>query len=521
MDLSPVVLFVYNRPDHTLKTLEALSKNDLADQSALFIYADGPKYNADDEQILRISEVRKVIRSKNWCKEVHIIESENNMGLANSIIAGVTQIIDIYSKIIVLEDDIVTSRGFLAYMNNALDFYESNCKVMHVSGYMFPHKQSLPETFFFDVPLCWGWATWIRAWKYFINDPKYLFDYYEKSGGWKRFNAFGGNYLKDQLLQNINGVLNTWFIKWHGSVLINNGLTLYPGKSLVENIGFDNSGIHNGSSEKFIGELAEEVTIRKIKIKSLAKAKKIVIQFYQGKDTLGKKSKRLLSHIFPKYLKSKIRKSFFNTIKLFLPEIKLLRNDLDWNFLSNSRITSNISSKSKIYTPHHFKDVSINDYTYISTNSWISNCSIGKYCSIGPNFLCGWGIHPVNGISTSPMFYSTGKQNGFTLSSTDKIEERKKIIIGNDVFIGANVTVLDGIEIGDGAVIGAGAVVSKNIPPYAIAAGAPIRILRYRFPEDQVSRLMRIKWWDFDEEKLRDVESLFFDIDKFLSKYDS
>lgn len=146
----------------------------------------------------------------------------------------------------------------------------------------------------------------------------------------------------------------------------------------------------------------------------------------------------------------------------------------------------------------------------------MSMTNIGKFCSIGPNLVCGWGIHPINGISTAPMFYSTKKQNGMTLSTVDKVEERKPISIGNDVFIGANVTVLDGVTIGDGAVIGAGAVVSKDIPPYAVAVGCPIRIIKYRFEHDQIDELQRIKWWEFDEEKLKEVEKMFFDVDEFI-----
>ena len=108
------------------------------------------------------------------------------------------------------------------------------------------------------------------------------------------------------------------------------------------------------------------------------------------------------------------------------------------------------------------------------------------------------------------------KQNGMTLSEVDKIEERKPIKIGNDVFIGANVTVLDGVTIGDGAVIGAGAVLSKDIPPYAVAVGCPIKVVRYRFDENQIEALKRIEWWNFDEEKLKEVERYFFDVDQFI-----
>lgn len=173
----------------------------------------------------------------------------------------------------------------------------------------------------------------------------------------------------------------------------------------------------------------------------------------------------------------------------------------------------------KLYRPYHITSAKIGQHSYIAQNSWISNTSIGKFCSIGPNLICGWGMHPTNGISTHPMFYSTLKQSGITLSESNKIEELAPVHIGNDVFIGANVVILNGVTIGDGAIIGAGAVVSKDIPPYAIAAGVPIRILRYRFDTHQISELQTIQWWDFNQEDLKKVEKLFFDINAFIDDF--
>jgi len=187
-----------------------------------------------------------------------------------------------------------------------------------------------------------------------------------------------------------------------------------------------------------------------------------------------------------------------------------------WNILTSNATNCNIDKGARLYPRYSLSNVTIGKGTYVGFNANISDTFIGKFCSIGPNFFCGWGIHPTNGISTSPMFYSTKKQAGSTYSSTDKIEERKLIHIGNDVFIGANVTVLDGVTIGDGAIIGAGAVVSKNIPPYAIAIGCPIQIIKYRFPPEIINSLAESKWWDQDEEVLRDIEKNFFDIEKFL-----
>jgi virginiamycin A acetyltransferase len=216
-----------------------------------------------------------------------------------------------------------------------------------------------------------------------------------------------------------------------------------------------------------------------------------------------------------------IRNSFFSLLAKLVPELNLLRDgSVYWPYLKSYTSNSKVNSLAKLMPPYKITNTEIEAGTYLAPNSTVSVAQIGKYCSIGPNFLCGWGIHPTNGISTSPMFYSTIQQNGQTLSAINKIEERQKIIIGNDVFIGANVTVLDGVTIGDGAIIGAGAVVSKDIPPYAIAVGCPIKVIKYRFSQDQIDRLLKIKWWEFSHEKLPDVEKYFFDLESFLNKYD-
>jgi len=219
-------------------------------------------------------------------------------------------------------------------------------------------------------------------------------------------------------------------------------------------------------------------------------------------------------------IKATIRKLIFNSCVKLIPELSLLKDkEIFWSSLRSKLEESKINNFTKIQPPFRICNTEIAEGTYLAPNSNVSLTKIGKYCSIGPNFLCGWGIHPTNGLSTSPMFYSTIKQNGRTLAEFDKIQERKNIVIGNDVFIGANVTILDGVVIGDGAIIGAGAVVSKDISPYAIAVGCPIKIIKYRFHQEYIDKLLSIKWWNFGENELKDVERYFFDIDAFLARY--
>jgi len=202
------------------------------------------------------------------------------------------------------------------------------------------------------------------------------------------------------------------------------------------------------------------------------------------------------------------------------PELIVLTDDqINLSYLRSSFKDSKAEDHTRMNAPYRVSDVTIGRGTYVASNSMISRTRIGRFCSIGPNFLCGWGIHPTNGLSTSPAFYSTHQQSGLSFAQENKVEERKPITIGNDVFIGANVVILDGVTIGDGAVIGAGAIVSKDIPPYSIAVGCPIRIIRYRFDDATIDRLLQIRWWQWSDDQLKEVERYFFEIDTFIQKH--
>lgn len=294
MNLAPIVIFSYDRPKHLQQTLDALSKNALADQSDLFIYCDGAKATASQEQLRRIADNRRVAHAADGFKSVTVIERPHNVGLKANIVGAVTEIVHKYWRIITLEDDIVTSRGFLRFMNEALEMYKDEDQVMHISGYTWPHRWPLPETFFYEVPYPGGgWATWARAWKYYDDDAAKLYHIWESR--WDEFNMFGGDYLQKQLVANYEGRMNTWFIKWHAVLLERGALTLYPGNSLTNNIGFDSLATNCYESHKFDVVPVDTISVKRKPIKEYRLAAHEIYAFYQGRWYNKRRRKALIA----------------------------------------------------------------------------------------------------------------------------------------------------------------------------------------------------------------------------------
>lgn len=258
-NLSPIVLFVYNRPIHTEHTLNALMHSDLADESILYIYADGAKKNATEEQLLNIQEVRRIIHSKQWCKHVNIIESDINKGLANSIKTGVTEIVNKFDKVIVLEDDLITSKAFLSYMNKALDYYAERKSVFSISAYNLPKKSMpIPDDYEFDVYVnlrnsSWGWATWADRWTQ-IDWGSSTYNTILKSNEMQKSFNRGGDDLFDMLIEQQNKTLNVWAILFTLSHFNNHAVSIVPTISYVDNLGLDGSGENCSISESLRNE---------------------------------------------------------------------------------------------------------------------------------------------------------------------------------------------------------------------------------------------------------------------------
>lgn len=278
MFLAPVTIFVYNRPWHIKQTIEALKKNKLARESELFIFSDGPK---DEKDKKKVEEVRNYIRSLDGFKDITIRERRKNYGLAESIIAGVTEIVNIYERIIVLEDDLLTSPYFLQFMNNALNRYQGVENVASVHGYVYPIKKVLPETFFLKDPGCLGWATWKRAWRLFDKNSETLLRQLLYRKLTDEFDYSHSYPFTEMLQKQANGQVNSWAIRWYASLFLKNKLILYPGRSLVYHNGNDGSGTNFRNSKELDVELSQRpIKVVKIPLKENQNVFKAIKEYF-------------------------------------------------------------------------------------------------------------------------------------------------------------------------------------------------------------------------------------------------
>lgn len=291
MTLAPILLFVYNRPEHLKRAVESLVRNPLADESELFVFSDAPKTEADKENV---DYVRRYVHAIGGFKKVTVVEREENWGLARSIIDGVTHLVNKYGRVIVLEDDLVVAPYFLKFMNDALEMYKDEQKVGHIHACDFTKNSSLPETFLIKWTGSWGWATWDRAWKHFNPDGKALLKELEDRHLTYTFD-FNGKYGYTRMLRRqIEGKNNSWAIRWNASLFLNDILSLNVGRSLVRNEGFDGSGTNCGGGGLYDSNLSQvPVMLRKIlPVCENEQARRVYVRYYARTNSFWAKALR-------------------------------------------------------------------------------------------------------------------------------------------------------------------------------------------------------------------------------------
>lgn len=279
-ELAPITLFTYNRLWHTQQTIKYLSNNQFARDSMLYVFSDGP---GDEEAKTGVKEVRQFLTTITGFKDVIVTERNDNLGLAKSITNGITEIVKKHGKVIVLEDDLLTSPFFLKYMNEALEMYQHDEKVASIHGYTYPVKEHLPDTFFIKGADCWGWATWKRAWNIYEKAGEKLLHQLKEKGFKKEFN-FNNSYGYIKMLKKqIKGKNDSWAIIWYASTFLRGMYTLYPFPSLVINIGHDNSGTHSGISNKMGRTLKmDPVKLNRITVKENVIARKAFENYFRN-----------------------------------------------------------------------------------------------------------------------------------------------------------------------------------------------------------------------------------------------
>lgn len=291
MNVAKVILFSYSRPDHARRTVEALLENQHADEHDLIVFSDGARTH---EKQSAVNQVRAYLATISGFRSVTIYHRPHNFGLAKSIIEGVTQVLAEHERVIVLEDDMVTSPYFLRYMNEALDRFADNERVISIHGYVYPVQKVLPDAFFLPGADCWGWATWRRGWRLFNPDGQALLDQLKRRSLLKAFD-FRGTYGYSKMLEGqINGENDSWAVRWYASAFLADKLTLYPGRSLVHNIGNDSSGTHCGGDSSHDVELSRTpIDLSAVEVMSSAEGRAAFEAFFrEAQGSLAGKLRR-------------------------------------------------------------------------------------------------------------------------------------------------------------------------------------------------------------------------------------
>jgi hypothetical protein len=290
---APLALFVYARPDHTRRTVEALQRNELAGETDLVVFSDSAR-SPDKEAA--VAEVRAYVTRLKGFRSVRVVPRPYNFGLSKSIIDGVSAVLAEHEHLIVLEDDMVTSRYFLTYMNEALSMFAENDSVISIHGYVYPVARPLPEAFFLPGADCWGWATWRRGWRLFNPDGMALLRELKLRGLVKTFDYDGAYAYSRMLEQQVAGTNDSWAIRWYASALLAGKRTLYPGRSLVHNIGNDSSGTHCHDTDVHDAVVSESrIDLARVEDRTSSEARQIFVDYFR--QVRGNPASRLFRRV--------------------------------------------------------------------------------------------------------------------------------------------------------------------------------------------------------------------------------
>ncbi len=287
---APIAVFAYKRAHHLAQCIESLAVNTEAQSSHLYVYCDGARTPADVQAVER---VRSYVTQIRGFASVTPVLRDHNVGLARSIVEGVGRVLEAHDRVIVVEDDLLLSRHFLRYMNDGLNFYAASERVASVHGYCYPVREPLPEAFFLRGADCWGWATWRRQWRHFNPDGRALLAELQERNLIHAFDLDGAYPFTRMLQDQIAGRNDSWAVRWHASCFLKDLLTLYPGKTLVRNMGNDASGTHSKATGEYDGEMSQfRVRVDSIPVEPSIQARTAFMRFLR--PSLWNVSRRLV-----------------------------------------------------------------------------------------------------------------------------------------------------------------------------------------------------------------------------------
>jgi acetyltransferase-like isoleucine patch superfamily enzyme len=482
----------------------------------VYIFCDGPKGTQDQQSV---EAARRVARAWSDAHKASVCARGENLGLARSIVTGVTDLCNRYGRVIVLEDDLVVSPDFLDYMLEALDHYDDDSRVYQVSGYMFPvQHQTNPDAFFLPLTTTWGWATWQRAWSEFDwKAPGYQAMLANPSER-RRFDLDGSYPYSTLLKQRLAGKNQSWGILWWWTVFKAEGLVLHPRKSLVWNGGFDGTGTHSTVDDHAQGKAPntfEHVQLsRPLALPDLvasdiqAMARITALLRAQPHSSVVERAAAILrlqslpnltsaTRNVGSLLRSGLRRA---ATHLLTPHTTDIVKDWHQKLLGKVSVGEGTvlrgatlvareplgctvsvgitsSLECSIYLERQSAAVSIGSRTHIGGGSVLD---AANEIEIGDDVLVAFNVLITDHDSHSLAFFE--RRNDVR----DWIQGKKdwtrvptsKVHIGDKAWIGARVIILKGVHVGEGAVIGAGSVVTRDVPPWTIVAGNPAKVIR-------------------------------------------